>query len=185
MSAERSGTVEGALYEVRVQRATQAPAEAVYDLLADLETHLEWGGRRQKSRKFRLTSIEAPAGVASVGTEFRTTGLDPTGTFSDSSVVTESSRPEVFEFVTEARLTPKRGEILEWTNVSRYEIARRDQGCEVRYSMRVMRLSRRPWWIRPLFRGLAQRMSASYVRAGLANLVGMAEDRAGIGSPRS
>lgn len=182
MSAERSGKEAGALFEVRLEKASEAPPEAIYDLLVDLESHLEWGGRRHKSTRFRLTSMEAPAGAAAVGTEFRTTGLDPTGTFSDSSVVTEASRPEVFEFVTEARLTPKRGEVLEWTNVSRYEIARRGRGCVVSYSLRVMRLSRRPWWIKPLFKGLAQRMSASYVRVGLANLVGMAEDRAGVRS---
>jgi hypothetical protein len=66
--------------------------------------------------------------------------------------------------------------------VSRYEIARRAQGSVVTYSLRVMRLSPRPWWIKPPFKGLAQRMSASYVRVGLANLVTMAEERAGVRS---
>ena len=116
---------------MRLVERSAAPAEIVYDLLADLRSHAEWGGRRQRSKKFRLTSIEAPPGPAGVGTEFGSTGVDPSGRFTDSSVVTEATRPAVFEFVTEARLQPKRGEVLEWTNVHRYEISPRAEGCEV------------------------------------------------------
>jgi hypothetical protein len=159
-----------------------APAEVVYDLLADLRTHAEWGGRRQKSKKFRLTSIEAPQGPAEVGTEFSSGGLDPTGTFTDSSVVTEATRPGTFEFVTEARLRPKRGESLDWTNVHRYEIERAGDGCRISYSQRVMRLSRMPWWTKGWAKGVAQRMSASYTRGGMRALARMAEERAGTSS---
>lgn len=168
-----------ALFEIRLERASAAPAGAIYDLLADLEQHREWGGRRQK-KNFRLASVEAPPEAATVGTEFRTTGIDPSGSFTDTSVVTEATRPEVFEFVTEARLQPKRGDVLEWTNVHRYEIADRGSGCAVTYTLRVMRLSRRPWWTRPAAKGLARKISASYARGGLENLVRMAEERAGM-----
>ncbi len=183
MSTERIGKVVGAgapSFEVRLVEASRAPAEVVYDLLADLKTHLEWGGRRQKSKKFRLTSMEAAEEQAGVGREFRTTGQDPAGTFTDSSVVTEATRPEVFEFVTQARLQPKRGELLEWTNVHRYEIARRGSGCEVAYTVRVMRLSRMPWWTKAWARGLAQKISGSYARGGLRGLVRMAEESVGV-----
>lgn len=124
--------------------------------------------------------MEAPDRLADVGTEFRTTGIDPSGAFTDSSVVTEATRPEAFEFVTEARLRPKRGEILEWTNVHRYEIRPAGSGCVVSYGLRVMRLSRRPWWTKRATRGIAQRMSASYARGGIDNLARMSEERAGI-----
>lgn len=180
MATERIGKAAeagGALFEVRLVEASRASAEVVYDLLAEVRQHLEWGGRRQKSKKFRLTSIEAPEGPAGVGAEFSSTGQDPSGAFTDSSVVTEATRPEVFEFVTEARLKPKRGEILEWTNVHRYEIARRGAGCEVTYTQRVMRLSRMPWWTKGWARWLALKMSASYTRGGLRALVRMAEER--------
>jgi uncharacterized protein YndB with AHSA1/START domain len=178
MRTERTGTEAGkALFEVRLDGTCAAPAEAVFGLLVDLEQHLEWGGRSQK-KKFRLASMEAPPGPASVGTEFQTTGIDPSGSFTDTSVVTEAIRPEVFEFVTEARLQPKRGEILEWTNVHRYELARNDEGCRVLYTLRVMRLSRRPWWTKGWAKGTAQKISASYARGGLANLVRMAEVQA-------
>ena len=179
MRTERTGTeARNALFEVRLDGTCAAPAEAVYGLLADLEQHLEWGGRSQQKKKFRLSSMEAPPGPASVGTEFRTTGIDPGGSFTDTSVVTEAIRPEVFEFVTEARLQPKRGEILEWTNVHRYEIRRDGQRCEVQYTLRVMRLSRRPWWTKGWARGVAHKVSSSYARGGLANLLRLAEARA-------
>lgn len=169
------------LFGVRLVERCAAPAEVVYDLLADLRTHAEWGGTRQKSKKFRLTSIEAPEGPAGVGTEFSSTGIDPGGAFADSSVVTEATRSEVFEFVTEARLKPKRGEILEWTNVHSYELTPSGGGCEIAYSVRVMRLSRMPWWTKGWARGIAQKISASYGRGGLRGLARMAEERASAG----
>ena len=33
---------------LRFEAASRAPSEAVYDVLADLESHLEWAGRRQR-----------------------------------------------------------------------------------------------------------------------------------------
>jgi uncharacterized protein YndB with AHSA1/START domain len=179
MRTERMGTEAAkALFEVRLDGTCAAPAEAVYGLLVDLEQHLEWGGRRQKRKKFRLTSLEAPAGPAMVGTEFRTTGIDPSGSFMDTSVITEATRPEMFEFVTEARLRRRRGDVVEWTIVHRYEIELRGAGCGVSYSLRVMRLSRPLWCTRRLAKGLAQKISASYVRGGFHNLLRMAEARA-------
>lgn len=184
MSTERrnnKGSTDGeALFGARLEAATEAPAEAVYGLLADLNAHLEWGGRKQKRKNFRLTSVEAPSEPAMVGTEFRTTGTDPMGSFDDTSVVTEATRTQVFEFVTEARLRPKRGEVLEWTNVHRYEIEPRGAGCSVTYTCRVMRLSRRPWWTKRWAKGLAQKISANYARGGFENLLRMAEERAGV-----
>ena len=80
--------------------------------------------------------IDAPEGPASVGTEFRSTGADAMGTFDDSSVVTEASRPRVFEFVTEARLSTKKGAVVEWTSGHRYKIEPANRGCRVSYTIR-------------------------------------------------
>src|SRR5438094_297062 len=80
-----------------------APAEDLYDLLADLQSHLEWAGQRQLETT-RLLTLEAPPTPAGVGTEFFSTGSDgKVARWSDRSVVTEATRPEVFEFVTEGR----------------------------------------------------------------------------------
>jgi len=60
---------------LRFEGITRAPAEAVYDVLADLPSHLDWAGDRQATTT-RLLTMDAPSGPAGVGTEFRTTGSD-------------------------------------------------------------------------------------------------------------
>ncbi|MGZ4603736.1 MAG: hypothetical protein ACXV0U_09085, partial [Kineosporiaceae bacterium] len=52
-------------YEMTWDAHCDAPPAAVYDVLADLSTHLDWGGRRQR-RNFRLTALHAE-GPARVG----------------------------------------------------------------------------------------------------------------------
>ena len=178
----RANALKGELL-IRLEEASTAPAEAVYELLADVRSHLEWGGKRQPKENFRLLSVQAPEGAASVGTEFQTTGADSMGRFADSSVVTEASRPSLFEFVTEARLSTKKGKVVEWTNVHRYELARQGEGCRVSYTLRVVRISELPGALAifkvPGLRSLGLKLSGSYARKGLRNLVRMAEERAG------
>ena len=178
----RANALKGELL-VHLEEGSTAPAEAVYDLLADVRSHLEWAGTRQPKENFRLLSIEAPEGPASVGIEFRSTGADAMGRFADSSVVTEASRPSLFEFVTEARLSTKKGKVVEWTNVHRYELAPHEEGCRASYTLRVVRISELPGALAvfrvPGLRSLGLKMSGSYARKGLRNLVRMAEERAG------
>lgn len=163
---------------IRLEEPSGAPVEAVYDLLADVSSHLEWGGRQQKE-KYRLLSVEAPEGPAAVGTEFRTTGADAMGEFADSSVVTEATRPRLFEFVTEARLTTKKGRVAEWTNVHRYELTPKEGGCVIAYSLRTLRISELPGPMAafniPGLRALLLRVGGSNLRRGLRNLARMAE----------
>lgn len=63
MSSRRDETE---LPEVVLTRRREADPEVVYYVVVDLETHLEWAGRRQW-RSHGLESIDAPAGLASVG----------------------------------------------------------------------------------------------------------------------
>lgn len=171
---------EGRALEARVDVTTRATPRAIYDTLADLQSHLEWAGRKQTA-KTRLLTIDAPAGPATAGTEFTTTGADPMGTFSDRSVVTEASPGRVFEFVTEAALTPKRGgEPVEWTIVHRYEIAAVPEGSRISYAIRITRISRLPGMLRLLgtpLAGVVMKASASVARRGVNNLVALAEAR--------
>jgi len=90
--------------KAHLSRECAAPSDVVYDLLADLRSHLEWGGEKQ-SADFRLLSMEAPSGPATVGARFRTAGSIPMSGrhWQDESTVTVASRPSAFEFVTEAR----------------------------------------------------------------------------------
>src|SRR5919106_2431781 len=117
---------------LRFEGSCRAPAEVVYDLLADLQSHLEWAGQRQRETT-RLLTLTAPPGPAGVGVEFLTTGSDgKVARWSDRSVVTEATRPEVFEFVTDGRRQGK-PDSRPWlsTAVHHYELAQEAEGCRV------------------------------------------------------
>jgi hypothetical protein len=166
---------------VQVEATSRATTEAVYSVLADLSSHVVWAGERQ-GKHTRLLTIDAPAGPALVGTEFRSTGSDPMGTFSDRSVVTEATPGEAFEFVTEARLTSKRGIASDWTNVERYKLEPRQGGCRIVGTSRVTRISELPGMLRafnvPGLRGLGLAVSAKVSRRSVRNLARLAEERA-------
>lgn len=165
----------------RAEAVSAAPPEVVYDVLADLRSHAEWAGERQKP-KTRLVAVDAPEGLAGVGTEFRTRGRDPMGEFTDTSVVTEADRAHVFEFVTEAHLRTEKGKTADWTNVHRYEIAARGTGSRISYSVRIARISDLPGALSmlkvPVLSGLAMKASAGVAKRGVENLARAAEERA-------
>jgi hypothetical protein len=118
-----------------------APPEAVYDLLADIGTHLTWAGKQQTS-DFRLLSLEAPAGSASAGTTFTSTGSIPMSSrrWEDRSQVTAAQRPTTFEFITTATAHGSRRS-MEATYRHRYEIAASPGGSKVSYSMTQLAIS--------------------------------------------
>jgi hypothetical protein len=165
---------------LRFEGACGASAETVFDLLADLQSHLEWAGRRQLETT-RLLTMEGPSGPAGVGTEFVTTGSDgKVARWSDRSVVTEATRPEVFEFVTEGRREGKPGS-RPWlsTAVHRYEIVRQPGGCRVAYTQHLTRLDGAPKiLLAPGISWLLFRISAKYMRRGFGALLAVAEERA-------
>jgi hypothetical protein len=166
---------------LRFEGSSSAPSEAVYDLLADLRSHLVWAGRHQH-QSTRLLTLEAPPGPAGVGTEFVSTGSDgKVARWSDRSVVTEATRPEVFEFVTEGHRQGKPGR-PPWlaTAVHRYEIARRADGCRVTYTQDLTRLAGAPrLLLAPGISRLMSWISAKYMRRGFDNLLAMSEERLG------
>ena len=166
---------------LRFEGTCPAPAEAVYDLLADLGSHLEWAGQRQLETT-RLLTMEASPGLAGVGTEFFSTGSDgKVARWTDRSVVTEATRPEVFEFVTEGRREGKPGS-TPWllTAVHRYELAPAGRGCQVTYTEELTRLDGAP---KILFSRIGSRIvfgvSAKYMRRGFNGLLAVAEERSG------
>ena len=167
---------------LRFEGTTQASADGVYDLLEDLPSHLDWAGRRQLETT-RLLTLEAPAGPATVGTEFFTTGSDgKVARWTDRSVVTEATRPQVFEFVTEGRREGKPGS-RPWlfTAVHRYEITPASRGCRVTYTEELTRMAGAP---RIMFaRGTSRivfRISAKYMRRGFDGLLALADERSGL-----
>jgi hypothetical protein len=170
---------------IRFEGSTSAPAEVVYDILADLNSHLDWAGRRQ-GEATRLLSMEAPPGPAGVGTEFLTTGSDgKVARWEDRSVVTEATPPQVFEFVTEGRRHGKGGS-RPWraTAVHRYSIVPEDRGCRVTYTEELTRLDGAPRiMVARGFSRLIFRISARYMRRGFDGLLALAEEQAGAAVP--
>jgi len=79
----------------------------VYELIANLSTHLRWAGEQAPRKDFRLLTLEAPAGLSTVGAEFRSTGAASANgkeIFHDHSTVTEALPPTAFAFETASRL---------------------------------------------------------------------------------
>jgi hypothetical protein len=165
---------------LRFEGSCRAPAKVVYDLLADLQSHLEWAGQRQLETT-RLLTLTAPPGPAGVGVEFLSTGSDgKVARWSDRSVVTEATRPQVFEFVTDGQRQGKPGR-RPWlcTAVHRYVIAAAGDGCRVTYTQDLTRLDGAPWILRtPGVSRIVFRVSAKYMRRGFDGLLALAEERA-------
>jgi hypothetical protein len=168
---------------IRLQKTCAASPEVVYDLLASLRSHLDWGGARQ-SADFRLLSLEAPDGFATVGTAFSSTGAIPMSTrhWEDRSIVTVATRPTTFQFVTEGRVDKGRRAMLA-RYVHQYDMSAVSGGCRVTYTMTQKQISnpmlrlalpgvRQLTWIVaiPMFAG-----------RGFGNLLSDAEDLAIMG----
>ncbi|HVL06686.1 MAG TPA: hypothetical protein VM388_11910, partial [Acidimicrobiales bacterium] len=80
-------------------RSAAAPA-AVYALLVDPATHLEWAGEQAPNQAFRLLTLEATGEPVTVGTTFVSTGAAAKSgamTFHDTSTVTEAEAVKPFE----------------------------------------------------------------------------------------
>jgi hypothetical protein len=164
-------------FTMRLNRRSSAPPDMVYDLLADLRTHLSWGGERQSS-VFRLLSLEAPAGPATVGTSFTSTGAIPmsSATFEDRSTVTVADGARTFEFVTKASTHGSRRP-MEATYRHRYEIAAAPGGSEVSYKLAQLEISNPSLRLAlPVVRSMTWRVGIPFMAGrGFRNLLAMAE----------
>jgi len=154
------------------QRASVA-SEGIFATLTDLSTHTTWAGTMHRKKNFGLRSLEASASPAVVGTEFRSTGADPMGSFTDRSVVTEATRPSVFEFVTEGHLEPKKqGKDPSDTRITyRFEIAPAGSGTTVTYRLHISKWTNPPVVLRSaVLRPIARLATKSYAKKMLRNL---------------
>ena len=156
-----------------VSASANVPPERIYATLADLSTHTTWAGSMHNKKNFGLRALEAEAGPAVVGTEFRSRGDDPMGTFTDRSVVTEATNPSVFEFVTEGHLEPKKqGKAACDTRITyRFEIAPAEPGTTVTYRVHISKWTNAPAVLRSaLLRPIARMATKSYAKKMLRNL---------------
>jgi hypothetical protein len=169
-------------FSMRLSRRCSAPPEVVYDILADLRTHLTWGGTRQRS-DFRLLSLDATSEPATAGTSFTSTGAIPMSSrkWEDSSTVTVAVRPLTFEFVTHATVHRSQRS-MEATYRHHYEIAAAPQGSEVNYTFTQLDMSNP--FLRlglPVIRTMTWRVGIPFLAGrGFRNLLAMAEHSASL-----
>lgn len=167
------------MFRTRTSVSSKASPEVVYDTIADLQAHLDWSGERASHDNFKLLSLDAPQGPATVGTAFTSTGAADNGTFRDRSVVAEASRPGRFVIETDSRLDRKRGRVWEAHFSHRYDIEPEGDGSRIAYTETVERVNYVPYWLhpwlRPIFRIMVNRADVRQ----LANLARLAEERAG------
>ncbi|HKV89174.1 MAG TPA: SRPBCC family protein [Candidatus Dormibacteraeota bacterium] len=169
--------MEKGLPSLRLSKSCVAPPEEVYDMLADLRSHLHWGGAKQ-SGDFRLVSMDAPDARATVGTVFATTGTIPMSRkrWKDRSTVTAAARPSTFEFVTEGKVGGG-GHAMVARYVHRYEVAPLEGGSTVTYTMTQEKIANP--FLRlalPVIRQLTWRVALPmFAGRGFRNLLGDAE----------
>lgn len=178
-------TFDEGTFKITVSAHCRAPAATVYDLLADLRSHLEWGGRRHPGKVQRLVWLQAPDGPATVGVEFESLGECSSGTWSDRSRVTQATPPTLLEFVTEgtlehARVQDQPANRGKW--VHRYEITPEGDSCIVTYRLHQIYFEAP---VPPTGEGryrsvLFGVVIPSVIEMGIRNLVELAEQRASI-----
>lgn len=158
--------------------SSKARPNVVYDILADPSTHLEWAGNQAPRQDFRLLTLDAPKGPASVGTRFVSTGAnskDGSSTFHDESIVTEATAPTLFAFVTESHLERKHRPIWEVRFVHRYEVHPESDGSRITYTASVYPVNYRPYWLHPLMRPMTKKLVNIFTTKHISNLARMAE----------
>jgi hypothetical protein len=100
------------------------------------------------------------------------------GTFHDSSVVTEATRPHTFVIETDAHLDRKRGRPWDPHFIHRYDVAPEGEGSRITYTETVARVNYVPYWLHPLVRPIFKVYVNRADRKQLANLARLAEERA-------
>ncbi len=172
-------------YEMVLEAHCDAPPTVVYDVLANLETHLDWAGRKQR-HGFQLTALRAD-GPMLAGTEFTSIGSMPmTRTrWQDHSVVVQADRAAVIEFHTDGVAVWPSGRRTEARWQHRYDIEPAADGARVIYRLRRAFMSNPPLRMRvPLMATMTHRMMIPFLcRRGFSNLLRAAEQSARSAPP--
>ncbi len=63
------------MFRTQPSVTSTASPEAVYDVIADLRNHLVWSGERAEDEGFKMLTLDAPEGPATVGTSFTSSGI--------------------------------------------------------------------------------------------------------------
>jgi hypothetical protein len=160
----------GEVLVFRATAASEAPPAAVYDVLADLSTHLQWGGPGSASKGNQLVTLSGPAGLATAGTTFTSTGKAGKDVFHDRSTVTEASPGRRFAFTTQARLERRRKPawLVEFTHD--YQLAPAGSGTAISYTCAVHPQNYIPYWLQPWMKPMVRVMMQRVMAANVASL---------------
>jgi hypothetical protein len=169
-------------FRTQTSVTSSASPGVVYETIADLRNHLVWSGERASDEKFKLVSIDAPAGPAAVGTTFASSGTADNGTFQDRSVVSVATSPTTFVIETDAHLDRTRGEPWDAHFTHRYDVTPEGDGSRITYTETIERVSYVPYWLHPLIRPFFRVYVNRADRKQLANLARLAEERSGSAS---
>jgi len=154
-----------------------ATPEAVFDVIADLRNHLIWSGERAESDGFKMLTLDAPEGPATVGTAFTSSGSAGKDTFHDRSVVTEVSPPRTLVIETDARLERRKAETWEAHFSHRYDVRPEGSGSRIVYTETIERVNYLPYWLKPGIRTIFRPWVNRADRKQLRNLARLAEER--------
>lgn len=154
-----------------------AAPEVVYDVISDLRNHVVWSGEMAASEGFKMLSIKAPGGPATVGTTFSSSGSAQKDTFHDTSVVTEATRPHRFVIETDSMLERRSAPTWEAHFVHAYDITPEGDGSRIVYTETIERVNYLPYWLKPLIRTVFKPWVNSADRKQLRNLARLAEQR--------
>jgi len=153
---------------------SEAPARAIYDILCDPGTALVWGDERAPRKDFRLLSMDAASGPATVGDTFSSTGANINGTFHDRSTVVEAEPGSRFGFDTESTLERTHAKTWHARFTHRYAIEETPDGSTLSYACEVRPGNYVPWWLKPGLRPMTHVMVQAMIRRHLRNLSVMA-----------
>ena len=159
---------------------SSASPEAVFDVIADLRNHLIWSGERAESDGFKMLTLEARPGRATVGTTFTSTGSAGNDTFHDRSVVMEVSPPRTFVIETDARLERRNAKTWEAHFSHRYDVLPEGSGSRIVYTETIERVNYLPYWLKPGIRTIFRPWVNRADRKQLRNLARLAEERSSV-----
>jgi Polyketide cyclase / dehydrase and lipid transport len=176
MRPEDSTNHKPPIITFRVSVPSTASPDAIYRVLADLNTHLVWAGEQSPDKHFRLLAMEGALTPATVGDRFSSRGANMGSmVFADSSVVVEAERGVRFGFDTESVLERQYRPNWHARFASRYTITPDGNGSVLGYTCQVWPQNYVPFWLHRLMLPLTRVMVPRAIRKNMQNLAALAE----------
>ena len=162
-----------------VELRTDASPDAVYAVLSDPNTHLVWAGKQAPREDFRLLTVDAQAGSASVGSTFSSSGANGKKgdkTSHDRSTVVQADPGRRFGFDTDAAMDRKHKDAWRAHFEHRYTIEPAGTRSTIIYDCAVYPENYRPYWLFPTMRPVVRALVHITHRKHMENLARLAQN---------